>query len=185
MLAEGHDLQRILSTVESLVNSGPPATSDETLGSVQTLRAFVERNEVSGIEGLKTSDIGKLHALREKFFGVFTANDPEAAVEMLNHLLNAVDIQPRLTAHNGQPSHLHYFPARADLYAHLAADGAMALAFMQATGRADRLRVCDGAGCSRVFVDLSRNGRRRYCDSRKCGNRMHASAYRERRRNGP
>jgi predicted RNA-binding Zn ribbon-like protein len=34
----------------------------------------------------------------------------------------------------------------------------------------------------RVFVDLSRNRSRRYCDSRTCGNRLHVAAYRARQR---
>jgi predicted RNA-binding Zn ribbon-like protein len=33
-----------------------------------------------------------------------------------------------------------------------------------------------------VFVDLSRNGARRFCSSRACGNRTHAAAYRARQR---
>ena len=43
-------------------------------------------------------------------------------------------------------------------------------------------RACAAPGCSRVFVDESRNRSRVYCDSRTCGNRMHVAAYRARRR---
>jgi len=34
-----------------------------------------------------------------------------------------------------------------------------------------RVKVCDGEGCGWVFLDRSRNGSRRWCDSRDCGNR--------------
>jgi predicted RNA-binding Zn ribbon-like protein len=34
-----------------------------------------------------------------------------------------------------------------------------------------RVKVCAGEGCGWVFVDESRNGSRRWCDSRDCGNR--------------
>ncbi|WP_243866864.1 CGNR zinc finger domain-containing protein [Actinophytocola oryzae] len=53
---------------------------------------------------------------------------------------------------------------------------------MIAEGGADRMRVCDAEGCQNAFVDLSRNGSRRFCSSRACGNRTHAAAYRARRR---
>ena len=40
---------------------------------------------------------------------------------------------------------------------------------------------CASPTCRDVFVDLSRNRSRRYCDSRTCGNRLHVAAYRARR----
>ncbi len=33
-----------------------------------------------------------------------------------------------------------------------------------------RLRICDGENCGWVFLDTSRNGRRRWCDMATCGN---------------
>ncbi|MGH9036560.1 MAG: CGNR zinc finger domain-containing protein, partial [Acidimicrobiia bacterium] len=48
----------------------------------------------------------------------------------------------------------------------------------------DRLRVCSAIGCSRVFVDTSRNRSRRYCDPSTCGNRTNVAAYRARQRSG-
>ena len=44
-----------------------------------------------------------------------------------------------------------------------------------------RLRRCEAPGCDAVFVDLSKNRSRRYCDTGNCGNRQHVAAYRERR----
>jgi predicted RNA-binding Zn ribbon-like protein len=46
----------------------------------------------------------------------------------------------------------------------------------------ERLRRCDGARCTRLFVDRSRAGRRRWCDMKGCGDRAKAAAYRRRRR---
>ncbi len=34
-----------------------------------------------------------------------------------------------------------------------------------------RVRECAGTGCGWLFLDTSRNGTRRWCDSRDCGNR--------------
>jgi predicted RNA-binding Zn ribbon-like protein len=45
---------------------------------------------------------------------------------------------------------------------------------------AARLRACDSDPCTRLFVDSSRRGARRWCDMRECGNRAKAAAYRVR-----
>lgn len=43
-----------------------------------------------------------------------------------------------------------------------------------------RLKCCDA--CDRLFLDLSRNRSRRWCDMRDCGNRDKIRRFRERRR---
>ena len=45
-----------------------------------------------------------------------------------------------------------------------------------------RLRTCDNETCNWLFIDSSRNGRRRWCDMKECGNRAKARRYRERHR---
>ncbi|WP_019632359.1 CGNR zinc finger domain-containing protein [Actinomadura atramentaria] len=47
---------------------------------------------------------------------------------------------------------------------------------------AARVRECAAPLCTRLFVDASRKGERRWCDMRRCGNRAKAAAFRERRR---
>jgi predicted RNA-binding Zn ribbon-like protein len=43
-----------------------------------------------------------------------------------------------------------------------------------------RVRHCADTRCSNVFLDGTRNGRRRWCDMRTCGNRAKASRFRRR-----
>jgi predicted RNA-binding Zn ribbon-like protein len=43
---------------------------------------------------------------------------------------------------------------------------------------ASRVRVCAAEGCGWVFLDLSKNGTRRWCSMKLCGNREKASRYR-------
>jgi predicted RNA-binding Zn ribbon-like protein len=43
-----------------------------------------------------------------------------------------------------------------------------------------RVRQCDAAGCERVYFDSSKNGRRRWCDMRGCGNRAKGAQFRAR-----
>jgi predicted RNA-binding Zn ribbon-like protein len=45
-----------------------------------------------------------------------------------------------------------------------------------------RVRQCAGANCDWLFVDMSRNGSRRWCDMSECGNRAKARRYYERHR---
>lgn len=45
---------------------------------------------------------------------------------------------------------------------------------------ADQLKECVGERCTRLFLDSSRRGTRRWCDMRECGNRAKAAAYRGR-----
>jgi predicted RNA-binding Zn ribbon-like protein len=45
-----------------------------------------------------------------------------------------------------------------------------------------RVKVCAGKGCGWIFLDESRNGSRRWCDSRDCGNRERVRRHLARKR---
>jgi predicted RNA-binding Zn ribbon-like protein len=45
-----------------------------------------------------------------------------------------------------------------------------------------RIRNCANPGCSLMFIDHSRPGRRRWCSMERCGNRAKTARYRNRRR---
>ena len=45
-----------------------------------------------------------------------------------------------------------------------------------------RVKVCAGEGCGWLFLDESRNGSRRWCDSRDCGNRERVRRHLARKR---
>jgi predicted RNA-binding Zn ribbon-like protein len=49
-------------------------------------------------------------------------------------------------------------------------------------GELARVRRCGGSRCSVVFLDSTRNGRRRWCDMAVCGNRAKAARFRARER---
>lgn len=48
---------------------------------------------------------------------------------------------------------------------------------------AGRVRCCPGHQCGWLFLDITRNGRRRWCDMAVCGNRAKAGRHRAARRN--
>jgi predicted RNA-binding Zn ribbon-like protein len=62
------------------------------------------------------------------------------------------------------------------LLGRLAADFAHTLT----SGRADRLRQCEHPNCVMMFIDTSKNGRRRWCSMDTCGNREKAAGHRAR-----
>lgn len=47
------------------------------------------------------------------------------------------------------------------------------------------LRECGRPGCTQVYVDRSRGGRREWCSMRTCGNRVKAAQFRARHRDAP
>jgi predicted RNA-binding Zn ribbon-like protein len=50
---------------------------------------------------------------------------------------------------------------------------------------AGRIRECEGADCSMLFVDRSRPGHRRWCAMKGCGEKAAAAAYRRRKAGEP
>ena len=52
-------------------------------------------------------------------------------------------------------------------------------------GELARVRRCAGDDCSRVFLDVTRNGARRWCDMSGCGNRAKAARHRARHATSP
>ncbi len=177
-----HDTEHALGAVVELINTAPAAGGVELLPDVASLRAYLDRQLMSGVPELTRADLTAVHRLRTRFHEVFQAPDVRAAVELINAIVGTVRTTPHLTDHDGHPWHVHFHGPGARVAEHLAADCGMALTFVVAAGELDHLQICDAPDCTRVLVDLSRNRCRRYCDSRTCGNRMHVAAYRARRR---
>jgi predicted RNA-binding Zn ribbon-like protein len=180
----GHDSVCALATIVDLVNTSPRVTGEETLPDLAALHALVELRAVSDVGDLTATDLATVHRLRDRLYDIFLAPDQATAITLVNALVADARTTPRLTDHDGWPLHIHYFAPGARLAEHLAADGAMALAFVIAAGEWHRLAICAAPDCARVLVDLSRNRSKRYCDARTCGNRLHVAAYRARQRTG-
>ena len=54
------------------------------------------------------------------------------------------------------------------------------VAVLLTSGDLERVRECAGVGCGWLFVDVSRNRLRRWCDMKSCGNRAKARRHYER-----
>jgi predicted RNA-binding Zn ribbon-like protein len=105
--------------------------------------------------------------------------DVDAAALTVNGLLAETGARPQLDQHDGEPWHLHFHARSDSLVAGWAAGCATGLALMLGTDMHDRLGVCTAPRCDRVYVDVSRNGTRRFC-STSCQNRVKAAAFRAR-----
>lgn len=57
-----------------------------------------------------------------------------------------------------------------------------AIALFSDPAQRARLRLCESPDCELIFYDSSRPGRRRWCSTERCGDRMRARAYRARQR---
>ena len=177
-----HHIDQILGTLTALINTSPHIAPTEELGDVDAIREFVKSRSITEVGAPTQADVAALHTVRRRLSAVFTAPDDAAKISLVNQTLASASIEPRLVDHDGFGIHFHFFPPYAPLSDHINADCAMALAVLLASGEGNRLRICAAPNCNRVMVDNSRNRSKAYCDSRTCGNRVHAAAYRDRQR---
>ena len=175
-----HDVARALTLAVDLVNSR--ANGAEALPDLAALRVFLDEHEVSGVKRLSADDLEEVHALRPRLRAVWKARDMRQAAAVVNGLVAESGALPQLTDHDGHEWHLHWTSTSAGVASRLGADAGMALAEVLRDEGAARLRACEAPECDAVFVDLSRNRSRRYCDTGNCGNRVHVAAYRARLR---
>lgn len=122
------------------------------------------------------------HQLREwagMLRAPFEADDVEATCTSINGLLRVATSRVFLSTHDGMKPHLHFTADHDDVLARTRAITAGGLAIFAVESAGGRLGACMRRGCTEVFVDTSRNGRRAYCSAR-CGNyeavRRHRSA---------
>ncbi len=99
-------------------------------------------------------------------------------VAHLNALLAETAAKPYISTHDGRRPHLHFAAETAPTADRVRAFTAAGLAHVLCEAP-DRLGRCDRAGCGTVYIDTSRNGRRRYCTTR-CANRLQVARHRER-----
>jgi predicted RNA-binding Zn ribbon-like protein len=171
-----------LTAAAELINTGRSGEG-EGLRSVSDVQAIGDRYAFHGRAAV-VRDVRRLRAHRTRLDAIAVAcetGDDAAAIAMLNALLAQAGAVPQIVAHDGRGPHLHVSRPAAPLADRIAAHLAFGLAEFVVAGQSDRVRSCASPSCRDVFVDLSRNRSRRYCDSRTCGNRLHVAAYRARR----
>ncbi|GAA4530348.1 MULTISPECIES: CGNR zinc finger domain-containing protein [Nonomuraea] len=176
----------VIRVAVGLVNSltpgerrGRPAPPPAGLAEAATegLRTgYPGHKPVTEAEGSELAEVAQ--RLRAVFEAV-AAGDVDAAAERINALLAETGARPMLMRHDGEPWHLHYHGPGGTLAGDWAASCATGLAHVLGSEFHDRLGVCTAPHCDRVYVDVSRNGTRRFC-STACQNRVKTAAFRAR-----
>jgi predicted RNA-binding Zn ribbon-like protein len=144
------------------------------------LEVFLREHDMDA-SGVRDDDIRAVRQLADRLHTAFVVDDPAEAVEVVNSVLVEAGALPQITDHDGTDWHMHYYPAGARPMDRLAITAAMGLAVVLCTAGIRRLGQCASNDCNDVYVDTSRNNRRRFC-SDGCSNRTHVAAHRARRR---
>jgi predicted RNA-binding Zn ribbon-like protein len=169
-----------MQAAADLVNTIGHPSGNEYMGTTELARDFLTSHGFSDVDGLDEADLADMHAVRQRLEKVFFAPDERAATGLLNELLREYDVAPYLTDHDGR-WHFHYAPEGASVGRRVATDVTMGLAALIAEYGFDRFGICAADDCGDVFVDMSRNKSRRYCNE-VCSSRTNVAAHRRRAR---
>lgn len=133
-------------------------------------------------------DHARTRGVVDEWLAVVDAVEPHRRAHLLNEQMAAVAAYPRMVDHDGEGWHLHYRDDGQLLPDVLAAVISVGTALHLTTRGMHRLRRCaadrsPGDPCPAVVVDVTRNGRQRYCSVR-CANRSAVRRHRSRMRDG-
>ncbi|AEV85678.1 hypothetical protein ACWT_4656 [Actinoplanes sp. SE50] len=175
------DTEEALEFAVVLANTaaGASRSGDDELATVDDLRTLLITNTFSGRIDNDEKELREVRHTRDQIREVWTLSRDEA-VAVVNRMLREARALPYLTRHDGSDWHMHATEPDAPLAERLRVEAALALIDVIRMNETDRLRVCAADDCTGLFIDLSRNGSKRFCTVR-CGNRMNMVAFRARR----
>jgi predicted RNA-binding Zn ribbon-like protein len=180
-------VMNLLSAAVQLVNQLTPGWAGGAEVHAPVGRARVEATaDALGSDGRRRPTVtadgaDQLATVAARMRVVFEAahdGDKSAAATEVNALLLDTHARPQLDL-TEQGWNLHFHGADDSLANGWAAGCASGLALALGSELAGRLGVCAAPLCDRVFVDASRNGKRRFCSAR-CLSRVKAAAHRAR-----
>jgi predicted RNA-binding Zn ribbon-like protein len=177
-----HDTELALQGAAALVNTMPGTlpgeVQQEELRTVADLDRFLDTWTWTGGRTGTGAELDAVRAFRPRLRKAWEVGETDL-VDLVNGFLREGDALPQLVDHDGFGWHIHATPADAPLQTRMAVEAAMAFVDILRTGERDRLKVCARDDCDDVFVDLSKNRSKRFCDA-TCGNRVNVAAYRAR-----
>lgn len=161
----------------------PPTGADLVTDLLEALAPAMLRTPARPAEIVVAELVPYLEDLRAVFRWL-ADGDLDAACHRINDLLSVTGAIPVLSHHDGERWHLHFHAPDANWALRWAGSMATSMAVVLGSPAYERLGVCSAPVCDRVYVDVSRNGARRFC-STACQNRVKAAAFRERRKPDP
>ncbi|WP_214467138.1 CGNR zinc finger domain-containing protein [Microbacterium flavescens] len=175
-----HDTKRTLMMVVDLVNTLPGYDGDDALQTTDDLRAFLVANPYSGSIRLDEAEVAAVRDVRSRLRDLWDV-DRAGAVPLVNAMLADGRALPRLVIHDEYDWHIHATSDDSPLATRMLVESAMAFVDVIRSDEYGRIRVCAADDCDAVYIDYSKNGSKRYCDTGNCGNRMNVIAYRARK----
>ena len=171
-------------TPEELLNS-----YEELLNWAKYMKVLHEREYEALLHGAGQSPeqaesiYNRAIALRESIYHIFSAISQEelprkADVDLLNEELSIAYDHLKLR-YSGHGYNLEMRSDRAELD-QILWSVAMSASDLLTSDKLDRVRRCISEECGWLFLDMSRNRSRRWCDMKTCGNRMKARRFYER-----
>lgn len=178
----GNDTRLSLGATAALVNTLPETSSDgaDTLQTLDELTAYVRAHRFTGAMRRDAAELAQLRAIRPRLLSLWRT-DRDGAVPLVNEMLRDGHALPQLVRHDDYDWHIHATADRAPLATRVLVEAAMAFVDVIRLGAYDRVRTCEADDCDSVYIDFSKNGSKRYCDTGNCGNRMNVIAYRRRK----
>ncbi len=180
-----HDTEVSLRAAAALVNTLPETDGDgvDGLRSPAELDAYLAQFSYTGSVRRDAAELAAVRANRARLRNLWQV-DRDDAVPLVNAMLRDGRALPQLVAHGEFDWHIHATDSDAPLAMRMLVESAMAFVDVIRSDQWERVRVCSADDCAAVYVDFSKNGSKRYCDTGNCGNRMNVNAYRQRRAQG-
>ena len=165
------------TSTERLFDFGRLITWSQKAGLVSPKDAERLRSEGTARPRAAVSALRRAVAVREAIYSLFEAvadghRPPTDALDALNAALPDALSTLRVAPDRGGFG-WRYAPPPDDLAPMLAPIVRAAAELLTSDDRS-RVRVCGSATCSWLFLDRSKNGTRRWCDMKVCGNREKA-----------
>ena len=174
------DTEQSLKAAVYLVNTLPGFDDADTLQTLEDFDRYLAVNPYTGDIRRDAAELSAVRGIRSRLRQLWDV-DREGAVPLVNEMLRDGRALPRLVIHDDYDWHIHATSDDAPLATRILVEAAMAFVDVIRSDEYDRVRECAADDCTSVYIDYSRNGSKRYCDTGNCGNRMNVNAYRERK----
>jgi len=176
------DTTQALAAAVDLVNTLPDTTADggDRMAGRDDLQRFLAVHRYTGSFTDDETEVEAVRGIRPRLHALWLT-DRSGAVPLVNAMLRDGQALPQLVIHEGHDWHIHATRDEEDFATRILVETAMAFVDVIRLDAYARVRVCSADDCRAVYIDYSRNGSKRYCDTGNCGNRMNVIAYRRRK----